>query len=476
MSIRKYEKLSKDQLYETKIDDLANGGKGVGRIDGKVVFVENAIPGQTVSVKIFKDKKDFAEGRAVKVVSNSDIFTEPRCPYFFMCGGCKIQNMIYEEQLKYKRKWLTDSLSRIAGLDDVNVRETLASPDKFYYRNKMEFSFANKIWDAGAEKIVTVNAGLGLHLSGRFDTVLNIKECYLQSEQSSAIVNAVRDFAEKSGLNAYDTRNHKGFWKFLMIRESKNSGETLVNIVTGAAAEKEREQINSLAEEIVKVCKNSVNVLHAEHPGKSQAAVWENIRTIKGQDFITEKIGRFNFRIESSTFFQTNTRQAEYLYKIVKESGSFTGNEIVYDLFSGTGTIPVFLSDSVKSIVGFELEPSSVEAAKYNAENNGVVNCDFAQGKVRVLIKYPPVMFKEYGEPDVVITDPPRSGMDPKSVDRLIKLKAKKIIYVSCNPDTLSRDLSVISKEYSVTEIVPVDMFPHTAHLETVVVLDRKRG
>jgi len=467
-------KLSKDESYEVEITDLAAGGKGVARIDGKVVFVEKAIPGQKVVIRVFKDRRDYAEARTVSIVRNSPHYTEPRCSHFAYCGGCSLQNMQYEEQIRYKRIWLADALKKIGGLENVDVCETVPSPDVFYYRNKMEFSFGNKIWNEKEAKIESPGFGLGLHLPGRFDTIVNIEDCYLQSAVSAKIVNIVRDFARNSGLPVYDIRRQKGFWRFLIIREGKKTDSTLINIVTNKADQKELDIVTELGDILTKEAGSSLSLVHAEHPGKSQAAVWERIRIVAGRDFIEEKIGTGVFRVESATFFQVNTLQVENLYAAIKEGGNFSGDEVVYDLYSGTGTIPLYLAGAVKRIVGIELEEASVEAAKENAARNNIENCSFIQGKVRSTIKYPPALYKEFGKPDVVVTDPPRSGMDPKTVERIMSLNPGRIIYVSCNPATLARDLSVLAENYAVKHIVPVDMFPHTAHLESVSFLERK--
>jgi len=464
----------KETIYEADITDLAVGGKGLTRINGKVVFVEKAIPGQRVTIRVFKEKKEYAEARVVDVLENSSMYEKPKCSHFSVCGGCSIQNMKYTDQIIQKRLWIDESFKRIAKIENVKIDDTIPSPDTFYYRNKMEFSFSNKVWDPQNRKINTDCTGLGLHLPGRFDAVINVDHCYLQSEQSSHIVRNVRKFAEESGFPAYDVHKNKGFWKFLIIREGKKTGQTLLNIITNKAGINERAIVQALSDELAASFDNIASVFHAEHPGRSQAAVWETIRKISGNDYIEEKIGSYVFRVECETFFQTNTYQVENLYEVVKNVSGLTGNEIVYDLFSGVGTIPVYLSNEARKIIGFEIEPSSVEAARLNARRNNVSFCYFVQGKVRSLIKFPPKLFSAYGKPDVIITDPPRSGMDQKTLERLIKLTAPRIIYISCNPSTLARDIRILSHDYNIERVVPVDMFPHTSHVESVTLLVRK--
>lgn len=466
------------EVHEVSITDLAVGGRGVARLNGKVVFVEKGLPGQRVKIQIFKNRKDYAEGRVVELVENSPLYEKPRCDYFDICGGCSLQNMKYGEQLRYKQRWIKETLERVGGLTEIPVGETIPSPDIYFYRNKMEFSFSDKVWSTREKKIQprVLGVGLGLHLPGRYDTIINIDECFLQSDVSNRVVRFVREFAVKSGLPAYNIQRHKGFWRFLIIREGKLTGESLLNLITNRCSEDEERVINELAEKMRNEIPEVTAFFHAEHYGKSQAAIWENVRKVYGKDFIQECIGEYIFRVDCGTFFQTNSRQVEKLYETVKDAGKFTGKETVYDLFSGAGTIPIYLSPAVcgGTIVGMELDPRAVEVARANAALNNVTNCHFIQGKVRSLTKHPPLLFKKFGKPGVVIADPPRSGVDTKTVDRIIKLKAERVIYVSCNPAALARDLKLFSNTYHIEKIVPVDMFPHTAHIESVTTLIKK--
>ncbi len=461
----------KDNSFEVEITDLAFGGKGVGRIDGKVVFVQKALPGQIVKVIPYKRKKDWFEARIIEIIKNSDNYIDPKCSFFNICGGCSIQNMEYEEQLKYKRLWIENNLRQIGGFTDLRIKDTLASPDRFYYRNKMEFSFASKVLKLPEKTIESGTVGLGLHLPGRYDTVLNISECYLQSEASSEIVNLVRDFALESGLPAMDIQRNKGFWRYLIIRDSKSEKKILLNIITNQCHKKENGLIDELSAKIMSEFPGVETIVHSIHSGKSQAAVWEDSRTIEGDGAINERIGDYSFRVDSSTFFQTNSKQVENLYNEVLKAGEFQENNIIYDLYSGIGTIPLYVSKHVSSVLGMEIVENSVKAAIENTEKNNVRNCSFIAGKVRVLIKYPEELYKKYGRPDVIIADPPRGGMDKKTIDRVLVMKPDRIIYVSCNPSTLARDLKEMKDQYLIEYVVPVDMFPHTAHIESVVKL-----
>lgn len=454
---------------ELTITDVAVGGKGISRENGKVIFVEKGLPGQRVLVQLYKIKKDYSEGRVIEVLKNSPLYCEPKCSHFSYCGGCSFQNMNYEEQIQYKRQWVVDSLCRIGGFDTISVDETLPAPEPFFYRNKMEFSFSNKTWDPVTKKINNDTFGLGLHLPGRYDTVITIDECFLQSNASNRIVHVVREMTEKSGLPAYNIQTHKGFWRFLIIREGKSTGEMLINLITNECSEEERSFVDSAVKKLSKKLPEVSGFFHSEHSGKSQAASWQSIRKIYGADHIEDKIGNSTYRIDCETFFQTNTCQTKNLYEVVREAGKFGGHEILFDLFSGIGTIPVFLSGFARKIVGFEINEKSVEAARTNAERNGAENCRFVQGKVRSLLKQTDKLIRKFGQPDVIVANPPRNGMDRKTLERIIKLNAHRIVYVSCNPATLARDAKILGERYDIEKVTPVDMFPQTAHIETVM-------
>ena len=461
------------ELSEVEITDMAVGGKGVGRIDGKVVFVENGVVGQCVSANIFKDRKDYAEARVVDVLRPSPIQREPECSHFFVCGGCSLQNINYKEQLNIKRSWVQDSLERIGEIEQCTIDDTVPSPDEYFYRNKMEYSFSDRVWDFDSKRIVNGAIDLGLHLPGRFDTIIPVKTCYLQSDASNRILRLVRKFAQKSGYPAYNIRKHTGFWRFLVIREAKSTGDMLINLLTNECSFEQRQYIDSLCQTLQKSVPEIASIYHAEHSGKSQASVWDSIRNVYGEDEIYEQIGTLKFAINCDIFFQVNPQQIENLYNIVLHACKLTGNEVVYDLYSGAGTISLFLAGHAKKIVGLELNPASVESAVANARLNNIDNCHFIQGKVRSLIKYPDQLFEQFGKPDIVIVDPPRSGLDPKSTERVAHIGASKIIYVSCNPSTLARDVKILSDCYSIDKIIPVDMFPQTAHVESVTTLLR---
>ncbi len=463
-----------NELITVKIDDLAVGGNGVGRIDGKVVFVQKGVPGQVVKAFPFKTKKDYIEARSVEVVSGSEIEEKPFCDWFNICGGCSLQNIKYEEQLKFKKKWIDETFRRIGGLENINIKNTVPSPDTKFYRNKMEYSFSSKAWNRESKSIDKNVVGLGLHLPGRYDTVINNTECYLQSEAGMQILNKVREYTEQSGLPAYDIQKNRGFWRYLIIRDSKITNQILVNIVTNTSGKDEEKVLDKLAETLKELVPDMSVFVHSIHSGKSQAANWQSFRVVLGEGFIEDSIGEFNFKIDAGVFFQTNTKQVKNLYDIAIEAGEFKKDDVVYDLYSGIGTIPIYISKLVSKVVGMEIVEESIEAARSNAEHNSISNCKFLAGKIRVLIKFPDNLYKYHGKPDVVVIDPPRSGMDPKSLDRVIKMEAPRIVYISCNPSTLARDLKVFSEKYNIEYAVPVDMFPHTGHVETVVKMSKK--
>ncbi len=336
------------ELSELEITDMAVGGKGVGRIDGKVVFVENGVAGQCVSVNIFKNRKDYAEARVVDVLRSSPIQREPQCSHFFVCGGCSLQNINYKEQLTIKKSLVKDSLERIRGIEQCTIDDTVPSPDEYFYRNKMEYSFSDRVWDFDSKKIVSGAVVLGLHLPGRFDTIIPVTTCYLQSDASNRILRLVRKFAQESGYPAYNIRKHNGFWRFLIIREAKSAGDVLINLLINECNLEQKQCINSLFQALQKSVPEIISIYHAEHSGKSQASVWDSIRNVYGEVEIYEQVGTLKYAIDCDIFFQVNSRQMENLYNIVLQVCKLTGKEVVYDLYAGAGTISLFLARHAK--------------------------------------------------------------------------------------------------------------------------------
>jgi 23S rRNA (uracil1939-C5)-methyltransferase len=469
------EQVKKGNEIELQVDKLAFGGKAVAREDGFVVFLDHAVPGQRVRALITKKKKQYAEGRVREVVSQSPDYKPPFCPHFGVCGGCSWQDIDYEKQLFWKRSHVIESLGHIAGQTDAVAEPIVPSPQQLYYRNKMEFTFSDRRWllpeELGAEPPVSNRAfTLGLHVRGFFDKVFNLEECYLESPEAAEIVREAREFARESGLEPYSIRSQEGFWRFLVVREAKRTGQRLVNCITtplpggGPVVEK-------LAARLVSRFPGITSFVHSVSGSKAQVATGESARTLFGSGYIEEMLGDLRFRISANSFFQTNTLGAEKLYGAVVRYGELDGSEAVWDLYCGTGSIAIYLAPKVKSVLGIEVVEDAVRDANENVRLNGVQNCSFRAGDLKDVIG----RALEHGAPDIIVTDPPRAGMHPKVVKTLLEISPRRIIAVSCNPATLARDIALLAEKYEITGVQPFDLFPHTPHLECVVRLDRKR-
>ncbi|MEM5786866.1 MAG: 23S rRNA (uracil(1939)-C(5))-methyltransferase RlmD [Syntrophobacteraceae bacterium] len=468
------EKLSKGTEIELQVEKLAFGGKGVARLGGFVVFLDRAVPGQIVRALIIKKKKNYAEARVTGVISESPHYVEARCPHFGVCGGCSWQNISYDTQLYWKRMHVLESLSHIAGVSEAEVGPIVASPQEYYYRNKMEFTFSSKRWlppeefQAG-EYTSDDLFGLGLHVRGFFDKVFNVRECYLQSPAAVEILKVVREIAANSGLPAYSIRGNEGFWRFLVVRETKRTGQRLVHLITASNPDAER-IVDSLAAELVEKFPDTTTLIHSISDKKSQVATGDFSRVLFGPGFIEEKLGELRFRISAHSFFQTNTLGTEMLYETAARFGSFDGSENVWDLYCGTGSIGIYIASRVKNVIGIEVVEEAINDAFENCRINGVDNCTFLAGDLKDVIK----KASEAGRPDVVITDPPRAGIHPKVIKALLEIAPKRIVAVSCNPASLARDLTSLLDTYEIKGIQPFDLFPHTPHLECVIRLDRR--
>jgi len=460
---------------ELEVEDIAFGGKGIARLDGLVIFVEGALPGEQVRARIRRRKSDYAEATVREILSPSPRRVVPRCEYFGICGGCKWQNVPYEEQLDFKWREVRDSFNRIGGFREVTIERPLPSPEIFFYRNKMEFAFSRQRWLIPEERGTDEKPkdfALGLHVPGRFDKVLDLDRCYLQSELSNRILQATRDFARTRDLEPWDTRTHSGFWRYLVVREGKNTGEVMVNLVT---SRREEGVMRELAEVLCNLSPKVVSVVNNIQPRPSSTAFGEEEWVVWGRGFIVERLGPFSFEISANSFFQTNTRQAERLYRKIVELAELEGRELVYDLYCGTGTIGIFLSPHARRVLGVELLDNAVANARRNCERNKVTNCTFLKGDVAELLTLESRRGELREPPDVLVVDPPRAGVHPKGLRHILALQPRRIIYVSCNPTTLARDLKVLcERRYQIKRILPVDMFPHTYHIETIVRLDRK--
>jgi 23S rRNA (uracil1939-C5)-methyltransferase len=470
--------LKRGAELELEVESLAFGTKGVSRLNGFVIFVEEALPGQRVRVQIFKKKKGYAEARTVEVIQQSPNFVAPRCRHFADCGGCLLQNLDYEIQLLSKQQQVKELLEHIGGIAGPRVAPVIGSPQIFFYRNKMEFSFSRQRWltreeIAKNEIALAKNFALGLHARNRYDKTLAIEACHLQSPLSNQILAVARTFTEQHALLPYTTFGHTGFWRFLVIREGKKTNEVMVNVVTADAPEG-RAAVQQLAEKLQAEIPQITTIVHNINRSKAQVAVGEEELVLSGPGFIREGIGPFLFQISANSFFQTNTLGAEKLYAVAREFAALTGKEIVYDLYCGAGTISIFISQQAKQVVGFEIVPQAIHDAGVNCRLNNVTNCSFVQGDLKDELAQIPVITRRWGKPDVVIIDPPRAGMHPKVVQKIIELSAQRIVYISCNPSTFARDVKELSiMGYQLKKAQPVDMFPHTSHIEVVGVLEK---
>ena len=534
--------MRKGEIIEVEIDRVAYGGQGVARVDGFVVFVRGAIPGDTVRALLTKKKKDFAEARVLEVIAPSSDRVDPPCPYFGHCGGCQWQQVRYAKQLEYKRGLVEEAVARIGGLTGIPIHDPIGSEKTFGYRNKMEFSFTDRPWvihdhpphqdrltslrgsetteairlapqvvlrppqgdqrismqqdeiprsardsaqhwiaalpriesgvarndkETMAEPPRKSEFALGLHVPGSFNKVLDVEACLLQEHRGNQILQMVKQHAAESGLPPYNLKTHEGFWRFLTLRRSDFYKVWMVNIIT---SEYRREVVEPFARVLTSTfpdVKTVVNNITARHAAIA-VGDWESV--LAGTGVIEDRIGPYAFQVSANSFFQTNTPGAATLYNTVLEYAGLTGAENVLDLYSGTGTIPIFLSPRSKLVVGMEITESAVEDARANCRTNGVENCRFIQGDIRTGISS--LSF----QPDVLIIDPPRAGMHKDVVSKVVDLATEKIVYVSCNPATMARDLVEMKDSYEVVEVQPVDMFPHTYHVESVAKLVRRKG
>jgi 23S rRNA (uracil1939-C5)-methyltransferase len=467
----------KKEIIPLDVTDLAFGGRGVARENDYVWFVDGGIPGQRVLARIYHVRKQYGEARAVEVVTRSPHQIDPVCPYFGVCGGCQLQHLRYDVQVQAKTRQVTDILQRIGGFQGVEVRPTLPASEIYGYRNKMEFTFSDQRWiSEGEASDHPAGFALGLHVPGRFDKVLDIDACPLQSDNANRIFKTVRSLVLETGLPPYGLRSHQGIWRFLVIREGKNTGDLMVHFITsGQESGRVRETVDHITKKLLVRHRDITAVSHSTTDRLAQAAYGETERILHGSGKIREKLRNRIFEISSGAFFQTNTGQAEQLFNTVIELAGFTGQELVYDLYCGTGAIGICIADRVREVVGIEAVEPAVRDALRNTELNGLTNVSFVAGDMKDALRSESFR-SEFGQPDIVVLDPPRGGTHPDTVRELLELGAQKIVYVSCNPAILARDLKILCERiYSIQAVQPVDMFPHTGHIETVAVLDKKK-
>lgn len=438
-----------------------------------MVFVPWAVPGDRVRARVFRKKKKYAEAEVEDLLEPSDLRTEPRCFYFGTCGGCKWQHVNYRAQLDAKTDSVRDALIHTGSMHDVEVRPALGSEKVYFYRNKMEFSFSANRWltreEIDSGKDFDTDFALGLHVPGNFDKVLDLHECHLQSILSREIVNAVRSFAKERRWAPWHIRKHNGYLRHLVIRTGERTGEVMVNVVTNGFDEGRMNELAAFLGERFPDVTTLVNTINTSH---GQTAFGEEIRTIYGPGVIRDRIGRHTFEIAANAFFQTNTAQAERLYEITRSFAELRPDDLVYDLYCGAGTISIFIAADVRKVVGIELIEEAVENARANADANGVENCEFVAGDM--LHVFDGDFMQRHGRPDVLVVDPPRAGLHPKVVERLAEHGPQRFVYVSCNPQTQARDVDLLRDAYAIEEVQPVDMFPHTHHVESVIKLRRR--
>lgn len=447
---------------------MAFGGQGITRLDGLVIFVKDAIPGDRVLARVIKKKKDYADAVLVHLLYPSLDRIQAPCPYSGYCGGCQWQHVSYQKQLEYKRDHVKETMARIGAIPDLLVHPVIPSENIFEYRNKMEFSFSDRCWllpeefKKGDEK---ADFGLGLHVPGTFHKVIDVEACLLQHHTGNQILQEVKRYARKSGLPVYGLKSHQGFWRFLTLRYSQAFDEWMVNLVT---SEERRDVIESLANILGQTISNIKTVVNTINTRKAAIAVGERETILMGGGSIPDRIGPFQFRISANSFFQTNTNGAQRLYETVIDYAGLTGIETVLDLYSGTGIIPIFLSGRAKEVIGMELVESAVRDAYNNCKTNHVRNCRFILGDIKEKLSTLET------KPDVVVIDPPRAGMHKDVLAGLMAMAPEKIVYVSCNPATMARDVGQMIQKYQIMEIQPVDMFPHTFHIESVAKMVRR--
>ncbi len=462
--------IKKGMDVELKIESLAFGGMGVSRINEKVTFVKNAIPGQTVTARITKKRSSYLEARSLEVLSESPHFVPVKCEHFSDCGGCTFQNLEYEQQVAAKELQVKDVFRRIGGFKDVACDSIVKCDEIFHYRNKMEFTFSNQEYVPESEKErEPSNFALGLHAPGRWDKILNINECHIQTEIANEILTTIKELTKD--LEPYNIREHTGFLRHVMIRVAANTNEIMVNIVT---SRDDPELLSPISDTLITKFPNITSIVNNITTRKAGVSMGEHQIILHGNEYILEKLGDYEFMISADSFFQTNTKQAEKLYDIILEESQLTGSEIVYDLFCGTGSISLFLSKHAKMVYGFELVTSAVQDAMQNAIHNKVKNAWFFGGNLENLFREN-TEAKELDAPDVVVVDPPRAGLHTKTIEDILEKSPKRIVYVSCNPASQARDVALLCNEkYELKKLRPIDMFPHTPHVENVATLIQK--
>ena len=459
-------------IENIEILNTASKGKSVAKHNGRVIFVKGGVPGDICDITVFKRRKKFWEAKIEKIIKKSRYRIKPKCTHFGTCGGCKWQNMNYEAQLEFKQNQVLDNFSKIGGVTIEKFNDILGSDKIYNYRNKMEFTFSNKRWlkedeIKNDENIIDKNA-LGFHVPGMFDKVIDLKKCFLQENPSNKIRNSVKEFALENNLSFFDIRNQKGLLRNLMIRNT-NIGELMVLV---QFYYEDKKKIDLLMNFIKESFKEITSLLYTVNEKANNTIYDQKIICFYGRKYITEKIGDLSFKIGPKSFFQTNSDQAEVLYKSAKKLADITKNDTVYDLYTGTGTIAQFIASNAKKVIGIDSVPEAIEAANLSAIDNNISNCMFFAGDMKNM--FSDNFIQKNGKPDIIITDPPRDGMHKKVIEQLLKIMCRRIVYISCNPATQARDIALLKEKYEISNMQTVDMFPHTHHVENILVLDLK--
>ncbi len=462
-------------LENITITDVAAEGKSLTRVGDMVVFVPFAVPGDIVDLQIKKKKHSYCEAEVVRFIKYSNVRAIPQCEHFGICGGCKWQNLPYEEQLKAKQKQVFDQLTRIGKVELPEFEPIMGSVKTFEYRNKLEFGCCNKRWltreqVASGFKYDNMN-GIGFHITGAFDKILPIEKCWLMDDLHNRIRNSIRDYAFENGMKFFDLRGQKGLLRDIIIRNS-NTGEWMVIIQFHYDEPGDEERAKDLLQHVADNFPEITSLLYVDNQKCNDTIGDQNVIVFKGNDHIFETMEDLRFKVGPKSFYQTNTEQAYHLYCVAREFAQLSGEETVYDLYTGTGTIANFVAHKAKKVVGIEYVPEAIEDAKVNSEINGITNTSFFAGDMKDILT--DEFIAEHGHPDVIITDPPRAGMHPDVVNVIMNAAPKRIVYVSCNPSTQARDLQLLDPKYKVIKVQPVDMFPHTPHVENVVLLGIK--
>jgi len=459
-------------LQQVTVEDYAAEGKALGRTEGKVVFISGAVPGDVVDVQLSKNKKDWAEGKAIHIHSFSADRVDPFCEHFGICGGCKWQMLPYEKQLQYKQNEVAQNLRRLGKIELPEIMPIIGCGTIARYRNKLEFTFSNRRYllpsEMGAAEGSLQNNALGFHVPRLFDKVIDINTCHLMAEPTNAIKNTIRQFALNNNYPFYDIRNHTGWLRTLVLRIC-TTGEVMVNL---CVANYDEAAIKNLFDHLLAKVPSITTLLYTINPKKNDSIYDLQPQVYHGKGYALEMLEDFRFKISPKSFFQTNTKQGEQLYRVARNFAELTGQETVYDLYCGTGSIGIFVSRQAKKIIGVELIEEAIEDARANAALNNIEHAHFFAGDVIDVCN--DAFFAEHGRPDVIITDPPRAGMHEKLVKKILDIAAPTVVYVSCNPATQARDLQLLDEKYRVTKVQPVDMFPQTHHIENVVQLKRR--